>query len=280
MIILYLATLSDSSASVADVSGGKNTAGKVRLMVRCCAILTNLLGRIEVPQQQNMALKHLKKALQHFERQEMQESIQECEDALRVDPTMIFAHAVMGQIFNHMHEWSRAVDSWRNAAKLDADNHEFYYHLGFSLHQVALDTMNKKKKHGLNTEAIDAFNNYLRLAESADAPQSQIGAAHSYLGNVYKSIKTRDKQELAKDHFMQAVNLDPTNELAFFNIGLLYVDEYEKTLNEDVKAHALENINRAIELSPSNTHFSLVRDALLGKVSSEELMMTMQHSEL
>ena len=225
-------------------------------------------------------MKHLKKALQHFERDEFEQSLKECEIALKNDPKLEVGHVIMGQIFNHIHDWSQAVESWRQAVELRPENHEFYYHLGFSLHQVAQDTMNKSKKLLLNKEAIKTFQEYLRMAENSSVSKRQISAAHSYLGNVYKSIQTRDKQELAKEHFIQAVNLDPTNDLAFFNIGLLYVDEYEKTMNEDAKNQALDHINKAIELSPSNTHFSLVRDAILGKISSEELMMTMQHSEL
>ena len=229
---------------------------------------------------EQLAVKHLQKALTHIDRKEFDESIDECEHALKANPELTFAHALKGQVFNMVHDWKHAMESWQKAVDLDPENYEYYYHLGFSLQQVATDSMKQSKKHELNKKAISAFKMYLELTAAANAPKSQISAVHAYLANVYKSIKTRDKQELAKQHFIEAVNLDPTNDLAFFNIGLLYVDEYEKTMNEELKEEALTNINKAIELSPTNTHFSLVRDAILGKVSTEELMMSMQHSEL
>lgn len=229
---------------------------------------------------EQLAVKHLQKALKHIDRKEFDESIAECDHALKANPDLTFAHALKGQVFNMVHDWQHAMESWQKAVDLDPENYEYYYHLGFSLQQVATDSMKQSKKHELNKKAISAFKSYLELTTKVDAPKSQISAVHAYLANVYKSIKTRDKQELAKKHFIEAVNLDPSNDLAFFNIGLLYVDEYEKTMNEEFKEEALTNINKAIELSPTNTHFSLVRDAILGKVSSEELMMSMQHSEL
>ncbi|RHY92450.1 hypothetical protein DYB35_003502 [Aphanomyces astaci] len=227
---------------------------------------------------QRHAVKHLQKALGHFEVQKWPLVLEECEKAIQIDPDMVFAHALMGNALNVMMQWQQAANSWRKATELDPTSSEFYYHLGFALSQHAQDQVNNQRKFALSNDAISSFERYLILVENdPEATQSQMSLAHANLGSMYKANKLREKQVLALEHFEAAATLDPTNELAYFNIGLMYAEKYEKTPDESFMERAVQSIERAVELDPKNKQYRAIRDALVGKASPAELMAVMQN---
>ncbi|KAF0718765.1 Aste57867_1498 [Aphanomyces stellatus] len=226
---------------------------------------------------QRRAVKHLQKAMKHFEAQKWPLVLEECEMAIQIDPDMVFAHALMGNALNVMMQWQQAADSWRKATELDPSSAEFYYHLGFALSQHSQDQVNTQKKFTIGNEAIASFERYLVLAETdPDTTQSQMSSAHANLGTMYKANKLSEKQVIALEHFEAAATLDPTNELAFFNIGLMYAEKYEKMPDESFMENAIQSIERAVELNPRNKQYAAIRDALVGKASPAELMAVMQ----
>ncbi|KAG9414673.1 hypothetical protein AC1031_008074 [Aphanomyces cochlioides] len=226
---------------------------------------------------QRRAATHLQKAMGHFEGQKWPLVLEECEKAIQIDPDMVFAHALMGNALNVMMQWQQAVDSWRKATELDPSASEFYYHLGFALSQHSQDQLSTQKKFDLGNEAITSFERFLVLAENdPEATQAQMSLAHANLGSLYKANKLREKQVRALEHFEAAATLDPTNELAFFNIGLMYAEKYEKTPDESFMELAIQSVERAVELNPKNKQYAAIRDALVGKASPAELMAVMQ----
>ncbi|ETV94668.1 hypothetical protein H310_11654 [Aphanomyces invadans] len=226
---------------------------------------------------QRRAVQHLQKALGHFEAQKWPLVLEECEKAIQIDPDMVFAHALMGNALNVMMQWQQAVNSWRKATELNPTSSEFYYHLGFALSQHAQDQVTNQRKFALSNDAISSFERYLVLVENdPEATQAQMSLAHANLGTMYKVNKLREKQALALEHFEAAATLDPTNELAYFNIGLMYAEKYEKTPDEAFLERAIQSLERAVELNPKNKQYRAIRDALIGNASPAELMAVMQ----
>ncbi|KDO31985.1 hypothetical protein SPRG_03202 [Saprolegnia parasitica CBS 223.65] len=226
---------------------------------------------------QRRAVGYLQTAMGHFEAQKWPLVVEECEKAIAADPDLVFGHALMGNALNVMMQWERAADSWRKATELEPTSFEFYYHLGFALSQLSQDQVNNQKKHTIGKQAIESFETYFKLAEGdSDATTEQMSLAHASLAAIYKANKLAEKQELALSHFEAAAALDHTNELAFFNIGLLYAEKYEKRGDEADLENALRAIERAVTLDPTNAKYVAVRDALVGHSSPAELMAAMQ----
>jgi tetratricopeptide (TPR) repeat protein len=248
------------------------------------------------------AAKHLKAAMGHFEAQRWPQVVEECEKVIVIDPDMVFGYgesryvflgksipriwsltfghiniAMMGNALNVMMQWEQAAGSWRKALELDPSQFEFYYHLGFALSQHAQDQVTNQHKYDIGKESIQSFETYLKLVEhEPEATLEQMSLAHTSLGSMYKAIKLAEKQELALNHFESAVTLDATNELAFFNIGLMYAEKFEKHQRVDDLKMALRSIEKAVELNPANGKYVAIRDALLGNTSPAELMAVMK----
>nr|AIG55530.1 secreted protein [Thraustotheca clavata] len=226
---------------------------------------------------QRRAVGFLQSALNHFENQKWPLVVEECEKAIAADPEMVFGHALMGNALNVMMQWEQAADSWRKATELDPTSFEFYYHLGFALSQMAQDQVNNQKKHAIGKEAIESFETYLKLVDNEpEATQEQMSLAHASLAAMYKLNKMAEKQELALSHFEAAAALDSNNELAFFNLGLMYAEKYEKRgIDSDLEL-AIHSLEKAVQLNPTNTKYKAVLDALVGHSSPAELMAAMQ----
>ncbi|OQR92020.1 hypothetical protein ACHHYP_04130 [Achlya hypogyna] len=226
---------------------------------------------------QRRAVGYLQTAMGHFEAQKWPLVVEECEKAIAADPELVFGHALMGNALNVMMQWERAADSWRKATELDPTSFEFYYHLGFALSQLAQDQVSNKKKHTIGNQAITSFETYFKLVENEpDATTEQMSLAHASLAAIYKINKLSEKQELALSHFEAAAALDASNDLAFFNIGIMYAEKYEKKgVDADLEL-AKQALERAVAISPSNPKYKAVLDALVGQSSPAELMAAMQ----
>lgn len=279
LVGLILSTIAIDSSSFAT-EAAKNT--KVYDNTKERIIVDTVISK----ENEKLVAKHLQKAIHHMDAGELDKVIPECEAAIELNPSLSHSYAILGTVLNQMMQWRRAVEAWRAAASLEPNSFDYAFHLGFSISQMALDEMNQKKKFMLNKEGISVLMRAIALGSSGGKADeglrsdSQLSMTHSHLGGMYKTIKTQDKQLLSIESFEKAVDLDPTNELAFFNLGLLFSTQFDKTDDEQDKVKALENLEKAIELQPESKHFRLVRDALLGEVTQTELMAAMQHSDL
>ena len=106
-----------------------------------------------------------------------------------------------------------------------------------------------------NPKAIDAFQQALKLA-----PDS--AKTHTNLGNVYVSEK---KLDLADKEFRTALRLDPKNQEANYNLGILLM-----TRGFPIKA--IEYFERIHPANPE-TRFSLVRANLRAKRTADALRL-------
>ena len=108
--------------------------------------------------------------------------------------------------------------------------------------------------------ALDAFNSALHLS-----PHST--QAHNNLGNVYVSVK---KPDLAEKEFRTVLALDPANQDANYNLGLLLM----------AKQAPAEAIPHFLRIHPSNleTRFSLIRAYLQVGRTPEALKLATQLS--
>ena len=157
-------------------------------MMMMMMMLCILLQVVFSSNNEQLVAKYLRAAVKHMEKEEYSASLEACENAIELDPTLSHGYALMGNVLNIQNQWALAASSWRKATELENDNFEFYYHLGFALQQMAQDEMNNKKKWKLNTEGMEVLKKAIALGEVQNASSGHMSMTHSYLGNLYKSI--------------------------------------------------------------------------------------------
>jgi len=146
-------------------------------------------------------------------------------------PQLAQAYGELGQLY-HAYELIESAEAcYRNANRLSPDNYR-WVHLGGRLKEAAGDA----------SLAVKLF-------EDAVNQNPRYTASALHLGDVYRGLNRHDE---ARKAYQTVLALDPDSAAAFRGLG-------ETALSEQKYAEAVENLTKALELTPqaNRLHYSL-----------------------
>lgn len=152
---------------------------------------------------------------------------------LRLNKTRASGYFTKGMIYHFLGNKDLAASSYQTAIEMDANYYDAYMNLGL----IYSEDQNDKALSYYNS-AIDIY------------PQSI--EAHRNKGLHYHFSKN---YELARVSFENVIELDPTFEEAYFNIGNTYIGSYSDTMSAFSKDTTLNQaiyfFEKAIDLNPN-----------------------------
>ena len=128
----------------------------------------------------------------------IQESIEEHERALELEPDLVQAHLNLLSLYGRLKQWEKAEEHFRAATAINPNLVEAHYNHGMLL-----------SNQGRYAEAAKAFRRAVEI-------NPFYSAAHNNLGQMLERL---DDSGAAERHYRQAVENAPTNRLARFNLG-------------------------------------------------------------
>ena len=179
-------------------------------------------------------------------------------DVVSKSPNKARGYNGIGIAYKKLKQYAKAIEQFRNAARLDSKNAEAHYNLGntykdlglidnaLSEYQTALaidpyiaeihfSFANVLKNKGLIDEAIEHYKIAIKL-------QPDFTDAHNFLGFAYYYHKKQLNE--AVEEYQIALKQDPRNATTHLNLGIVY-----KSMGQADKA--MEHFNIARELNPA-----------------------------
>jgi len=169
----------------------------------------------------------------------VEEAIEECKEALKIDPEYSAAIFIMAQAYRKQKKYEEAIAGFDRILQIDSRDPKPHVNLG-----------------AIYTE-IKEYDNAIAHLEQAIAIDPEHNArAHNLLGAVYLEKKMLER---AEEELRIALKMRPRIPDAHYNLGLLY--EAKGNLNE-----AMEEYQKEIEIHPNAypAHFNLA--ILYGKM--------------
>jgi tetratricopeptide (TPR) repeat protein len=177
------------------------------------------------------------------------EAIESYKQAIRIDPDYAEAHNGLGFAYGESGKHQEAIESFKQAVKIDPDN--AFAHAGLG---VAYGELDKYE------EAIEAYKQAIRIyPDYADA--------HNNLGEAYYWL---DKHQEAIESCKQAIRIDPDYVYAHFNLGRASLalndrdsalEQYEilKSLDPELANLLFNDINEKASLNYIEGHYEYVK---------------------
>ncbi len=197
-----------------------------------------------------------------FDKGDVEGSISEFQQALKLDPTNINVHNSLGVCYGLMGDYEKAKMEFNSAIALDADEVMPWYNLGFTSmltgdRHKALDLF--LKANALDQNVFEVAFQTGRLLMEMEQPESgkkflehaaklepESGAAFRYLGECYMAIS---EVAAAIRAYKKAIKHNPSDAASLSAMGCLF-DEQEE--NPEI---ALMFCQESVRLSPENGLF-------------------------
>lgn len=146
----------------------------------------------------------LELAANHYQQRSFPLALQEAEQAVKIDPQFGAAHGMLGLIYMAIGDRDRADGSFQRALSLDPNDAELNNNYGWYLCRT-----------GRAQESIVYFNKALedRLYATPAKPLHNAGICSKQLGD----------EAAAESYFLRAFQVDPSNAVAMYNLGELYL---------------------------------------------------------
>jgi len=146
----------------------------------------------------------LELAANHYQQQNFPLALQEAEQAVKIDPGFGAGHGMLGLVYMAIGDRAKADESFNRAIATDPTDAELNNNYGWYLCRT-----------GRPQESIAYFNKALedRLYATPAKPLHNAGICANQMGD----------QASAESYFLRAFQVDPSNAVAMFNLGELYL---------------------------------------------------------
>jgi tetratricopeptide (TPR) repeat protein len=197
---------------------------------------------------------HLKRGLEYLEKKQLNEAIDEFDQAIAINPKDDGFFYNRGNAYNKKNLYKRAITEYDNAIILNPNNEMAYLNLG----KIYSDKNSNSflefnpniywgKQAGSNNQsqyyekAISDFSNAIELNPNNED-------AYFSRGFVYSNVGKNDK---AVADYTQVITINPNNYSAYLNRDVAYSDM-------DLKDKAIADYNQAIALNPGNEEAKII----------------------
>jgi tetratricopeptide (TPR) repeat protein len=197
-----------------------------------------------------------------FDKGDIEGSISEFQEALKLDPSNINVHNSLGVCYGLMGEYEKAKREFNSAIKLNARGVMPWYNMGFVSmlsgdRHKALDLL--LKANTINRDVFEVVFQTGRLLLEMEQPESgkkflehaslldpESGAVFRYLGECYTKIGELDTAVAA---YKKAIKQNPSDAASLSALGCLFDEQQE---NPEI---ALMFCRESVQLSPDNGLF-------------------------
>lgn len=172
-----------------------------------------------VSPEEQKALEHTSKGLDHFEKGKFAQAVKEYEEAIRVFPGLAAAHNNLGSVLFALGRFPEAVASFERAVRLDEKYGQAHFNLALA---------------------------HLKLGREKEAHDSLMGAVRAFLTTGDEHLHEGRLGE-AEAAYKELLRIDPEYPPAHLRLGLLY--------NADRRFEAaLEALQRVLRAQPDNAY--------------------------
>ncbi len=214
------------------------------------------------------AVYYLDKARLCYNLGEFENSIAYAEKTVELDSTSKDAHVLMGRVYLGIPNYGKALDAFNRALKIDKYFPEPYFYKGMAYARLG-DTVKAVSSYITATEQYsEYYEPYLELALIyAKHEGEERERALLYFDNALdikpnsieallaKAIYLQNNAgvEMADSCYRQILELDPSFEVAYYNMGYIhlmaYRDDAPQAYNDSVLVLAVEDFSSAINLN-------------------------------
>ena len=156
----------------------------------------------------------------------VQEALDDCETAIKLDPQFYDARLLAGNILAELKQDKEAITQFKKAMEIDPSKEEVYLHLAVS--QVRIFEYE---------EAVKTLKGLLKVN-----PDSALG--YYYLGKTYEQMKLNLE---AGNYYRKAIEIKPDFEQAYIDLGISHESQ------EDYDG-AINTYKQLIEVNPQNVN--------------------------
>ncbi len=145
------------------------------------------------------------------------ESLIFSKQAIEIKPDMHEAYSNMGNAYNELKEYQKAINACQKAIEIKPDNHEAYNNMG--------NAYNELKEY---QKAINAYQKAIEIKHDKHKAYNNMGIAYNKLKEYQKAINA----------YQKAIEIKPDNHEAYNNMGVAYdeLKECQKAINAYQKA--------------------------------------------
>jgi len=171
--------------------------------------------------------------------QKMDQAIEKITDVLKIDPSVLEARYILGNIYSKQKKYDQAVEEFKKALDVDPDYYDAIFGLALAY-----------KNSGKLDEAIVGFKRLMEIDRKDTKP-------FLHLGDIFEQ---REELDEAQKYLESGVGLDPEAPIFHNNLGAVYLKKkmYDQA-EKEIKA-ALE-IKRHIPLRNAHFNMALLHEA-------------------
>ena len=216
-----------------------------------------------------------KKGECHHELEEYEKAIENCDDAIKLNPNNQEYFAMNGLCYYELEEYEKAIDYYWKAICLNPNIQQYFAMSGFCYYKLeeyekAIENFDDAIKleededwfflRGLCYYELDEYEKAIENLDNAISFNPEDVRYFYYRG---LSLYFLDEEEKAIENFDIAISFNPEDDSYFYYRGLCFfrLDEYEK---------AIENFDIAISFNPENDNYFYYRGLCLFLLDENE----------
>ncbi len=200
------------------------------------------------------------------------EAIRQLTEATLLEPDNDVAHSHLARAYLDKEVWDRAIESAEKATSLNASNYEPYLWKADALRRETAGERNESRRLNTYAQSVESYRKYLALTNfSTPAGEKLVfyfvgfglgrrSHADRQLPYVYQRnlafmglCDCEDKLGnflRASDYCQRAIKYDPEEAMAYFFLGNVYRDLYNRALSRDYLVLARKNYSKMIQINP------------------------------
>ncbi|MEW6382129.1 MAG: tetratricopeptide repeat protein [bacterium] len=218
------------------------------------------IGNYPDPKDMVVVLNYFNVAAYHYLRYEYDQAIGFFHKSLEIDPKDVFAHFMIGFIYNKTGQFEKARDEFLECIRLDPAYLNGYVNLGgvylkLGQKEKAFEQIEKARK--LDPESIEIYQNLGVLYSYSGEYDKAIEAFHEALKRDARHIEAlrglagvylaKKDYAAALQHAGKAIELDPQNVDAYNTLGAIYLAQGKITEAEEKIRQALKFDSRRVD---------------------------------
>ncbi|MEO0404196.1 MAG: tetratricopeptide repeat protein, partial [Bacteroidota bacterium] len=218
----------------------------------------------------------LKCAEMNVHLRQYEDAIQQVNKALNVDDKYAEAYYIKGRIYKEIGDSSLAASSYQTATEVDPTYYDAYLEAGLLYSQTGSDVALEFFKSAMDirpnsVEALYAMAYHLQITGAEDTSRWRKADEHylqildidpsnslAHFNQGFIDLEYRSEYRDAIDHFTQAIETYPAYYQAYYNRGLCHESLDEKDL-------ALADYDQALAIESSFTSAALAKSRVIGQ---------------